>query len=329
MSDKKIIIWIPVFNEESYLATTIQSAVSQTYKNIHIIISDNYSTDSSKAIIDFFASRDDRIRVVSPPSHCPALEHIKFIHKVILDTEHDASLHMGGHDVLTPNYVERIVGTFCRYPMAALVVPNGARLSDDGKVEGYYPVFPQLRDTPTFTNPFVVFSSVGYMVPFYGLIPRHILERVSLRHVCYAADLLFIAEISLYGPVIVDESAVILSRAQVKNDSGSAGGQLKKSAGVDYDVSAAIDQYNYQLAWIKCIAEIGVKNFPWVSFEVYSAALMACYTARWAPIQFSHFPDGEAFSAWLQSPTGKCLGAGLIKISNELRNILPAEHSVT
>lgn len=60
----KVSIVIPVFNVEKYLSTCISSAINQTLKDIEIICIDDGSTDSSGEILDEFAKKDSRIRVI-------------------------------------------------------------------------------------------------------------------------------------------------------------------------------------------------------------------------------------------------------------------------
>ena len=57
-----VTILIPVYNRESIIAETIQSALDQTYKNIEVVIVDNASTDNTWQIIQSFAEKDSRIR---------------------------------------------------------------------------------------------------------------------------------------------------------------------------------------------------------------------------------------------------------------------------
>lgn len=54
MSDLISVI-VPVYNLENYIVRTLDSILSQTYKNIEIIVVDDGSTDSSAKIIDDYA----------------------------------------------------------------------------------------------------------------------------------------------------------------------------------------------------------------------------------------------------------------------------------
>ena len=55
-------ILIPVYNRESIIAQTIQSALNQTYSNFEIIIVDNASNDNTWPIIQNFSQLDSRIK---------------------------------------------------------------------------------------------------------------------------------------------------------------------------------------------------------------------------------------------------------------------------
>lgn len=55
-------IFILCYNHEKYVAESIESVINQTYKNIEIIIVDNASTDNSKAIIESYVMKDNRIK---------------------------------------------------------------------------------------------------------------------------------------------------------------------------------------------------------------------------------------------------------------------------
>lgn len=55
---------IPVYNAEKYLNQCIDSILSQSYRNIEIILVDDESQDSSPLICDNYATKDNRIIVI-------------------------------------------------------------------------------------------------------------------------------------------------------------------------------------------------------------------------------------------------------------------------
>ena len=52
---------LPVYNQEKYIAETIESVLNQTYNRFELLILDDGSTDGSAQIINEYAGRDNRI----------------------------------------------------------------------------------------------------------------------------------------------------------------------------------------------------------------------------------------------------------------------------
>ena len=63
MSDTVSIV-LPIYNVERYLTKCINSIVSQTYKNLEIILVDDGSPDNCPRICDDWAEKDPRIKVI-------------------------------------------------------------------------------------------------------------------------------------------------------------------------------------------------------------------------------------------------------------------------
>lgn len=60
-NNELVSIIIPTYNREKIIWETIECAINQSYKNIEIIIWDNYSTDNTFSIIEKYAKNDNRI----------------------------------------------------------------------------------------------------------------------------------------------------------------------------------------------------------------------------------------------------------------------------
>ena len=61
---KLISVIVPVYNVEKYLSKCLESIINQTYQNLEIICVDDGSTDSSPKILEEYAKKDTRIKIV-------------------------------------------------------------------------------------------------------------------------------------------------------------------------------------------------------------------------------------------------------------------------
>ena len=64
MKKELISVIIPVYKVENYIERCIESVISQTYKNLEIILVDDGSPDRCGKICDDFAENDERIKVI-------------------------------------------------------------------------------------------------------------------------------------------------------------------------------------------------------------------------------------------------------------------------
>src|SRR5207247_9187673 len=83
-------ICMPAYNASRWIGDAIQSALSQTWSNVELVISDNASLDSTLAIARSYS--DPRIRVEANPANIGAIrnenrvlglargEYVKFLH---------------------------------------------------------------------------------------------------------------------------------------------------------------------------------------------------------------------------------------------------------
>lgn len=74
MTEKKpyVSVIIPVYNVENYLKTCLDSVLDNTFKNVEVICIDDGSTDHSLEILEFYAKKDERVKLLKQDRKGPS-----------------------------------------------------------------------------------------------------------------------------------------------------------------------------------------------------------------------------------------------------------------
>ena len=111
MSDLISVI-VPVYNLENYIVRTLDSILSQTYKNIEVIVVDDGSTDSSAKIIDDYADLyRDVIKILHIKNSGVSVARMKGV----LAAKGDWIGFTDGDDVIEPDMYERLFDNAQKY----------------------------------------------------------------------------------------------------------------------------------------------------------------------------------------------------------------------
>ena len=122
----RVSIFMPAFNGASFLPSTIDSLLAQTYRAFELIVVDDGSRDATAEIVDSYAARDPRVRLVRHPGNlgAPAARNTGW------RASNPATAYLMDHDcddLSEPTKLERLVsaldrtpawsavGSFCRY----------------------------------------------------------------------------------------------------------------------------------------------------------------------------------------------------------------------
>ena len=100
-----VTIGIPTYNRaDSYLKEALESAVSQTYPNIEIVVSDNCSTDHTEVYVRGFS--DPRIRYFKQIQNIPANDNFNFC---LEQAKGDYFLLLHDDDMIDEDFVEACI----------------------------------------------------------------------------------------------------------------------------------------------------------------------------------------------------------------------------
>ena len=109
MSQPLISICIPSYNRADLIEETINSALSQTYTNIEVIINDNCSTDGTWALLQELAKKDTRIKIFQNESNLGAVRNWK---KVMGYASGAYSLILWSDDLIKDTFIEKTLAAF-------------------------------------------------------------------------------------------------------------------------------------------------------------------------------------------------------------------------
>ena len=279
-----------VFNEEYHLSSAIESVLKQTFTNFQLIISNNFSTDSSELIIDRYAEKDPRIVKVSPNIHCNSLEHLNFVFKEVLPSyDNKYTIHIGGHDLWDQNYLEILFKRAESDPHTSIVYGDTYDLLyERNEVLGLYDDYVTCSGISKPLIPHTILLSLSINLPFMGLMSEEKRRQLSLRHQCVGADHFLTTEMALQGKIVHQPGASMFLRRTKHHGSLEeyAKRHLKNS---DSSPSQPHRDFFLQLEWAHYLIEIAVSD-PNYSFyqqlpikNMLKISLFNAYIIRYAP----------------------------------------------
>ncbi|TAE61169.1 MAG: glycosyltransferase family 2 protein [Nostocales cyanobacterium] len=130
LSEPLVSIIIPTYNRPDYLKQAIYSAVTQTYKNIEIVVSDNCSPESPQSLVESFA--DPRIRFWRHPENVGMLKNQMNGFKMARG-KYVASLH--DDDMWTPNFLAKLIPHLENNPNLILAFSDQYIIDNQGKID--------------------------------------------------------------------------------------------------------------------------------------------------------------------------------------------------
>jgi glycosyltransferase involved in cell wall biosynthesis len=119
---------MPVYNGVEFLEEALESVVTQTYRHWDCTVVDNKSIDGTCHVVEHFARRDPRVRLVRAAEHVGIYaNHNRALGVASPDARYVKVLH--ADDWLAPECLETMVGIAERHPTVGVV--GGWRLFGD------------------------------------------------------------------------------------------------------------------------------------------------------------------------------------------------------
>ncbi len=193
----RVSIGVPVFNGAVFLASSLESIMSQTFEDMEIVISDNGSTDGTEDICRDFAARDTRVRYLRADTNRGASWNYR---NVVQQTSGRYFKWATHDDLLAPTYIERCVEVIDEAPPSvALVYPRTRIIDDTGNVVRDYIDNLDIRESTPHERLRQLVKRIIMANASFGLIRRTALSRSRLLDAFPSADYVMMAEFALFG----------------------------------------------------------------------------------------------------------------------------------
>lgn len=201
---------MPVFNGEAYVAAAISSILSQTFEDFELVISDNGSSDGTEDICRSFAAADPRIRYIRQPKNLGAAWNFNHVFHVSRCKYYKWAAH---DDMMAPEFLERCVEVLEVDKECVLVHPATVLVDENGdQTSCYLDTMACDSDDPARRFERWMIPALGQCSPFYGLMPRKVIEKTGLHGNFMGADRIFLGEIAILGHVRMLREALFLRR---------------------------------------------------------------------------------------------------------------------
>lgn len=259
-----ITIWMPVHNEEKHISSAIESVLDQSYSNFQLIISNNFSTDSSAEIIDRYSKKDSRIVKVSPKKFYSSTAHAEFLLSSILPLySNKYSINIGAHDIWDPLYLQILFQKAEQNPDASIIYGQGFDLSyDNNHIFGKFDDHIVCAEILKPFIPHVVLLSLRVNTVMYGLMLENKRRKCELRHFCSGWDHLMVAEMALLGKILFEPSAKFYLRRSKDHGVMSA----YKERHLNHE-DKSIEDFMRQLEWACYLVDKSTCDYGLSFFE--------------------------------------------------------------
>ena len=202
MSTPRVVIGAPVYNHADDLPETLESLLTQTYRDFRLVCVDDQSTDATGEIIREYAARDPRIVYTRNPRRLGMIDNWRRAFELALEDTPGAEYFAwaSDHDIWHPRWLRTLVAVLDQYPEVVLAYPRNRRIGPDGVMTDKRPWEFETAGVDDLRTRFRLtmrHMSAGNMI--YGLAHAEaILCAGVFRHVL-VPDRLLLMELSLDG----------------------------------------------------------------------------------------------------------------------------------
>ena len=136
MDQKLISVIMSVYNGEKYLVQAIDSILNQTYQNFEFIIIEDCSTDNSLDILEEYAKKDSRIKIIKKEKNIGIKGFIKNLNLGMSLAKGKYIARMDADDISLPERFQKQVDFLENNPEITLVGAQLNLINEQNKITG-------------------------------------------------------------------------------------------------------------------------------------------------------------------------------------------------
>lgn len=211
MSQRKVIVGLPVYNGEKYLEAAIESHLAQSFGDFELVISDNGSTDGTQDICARYASRDDRVTYLRSPVN----RGILWNHRRVMEPVTGTTAYFrwaGADDIMEPGLLAAMVGVLDGRPEIEAVMPATKNIDEEGVIIRTMERTLNLESADVRQLARQILLANYQHVIAYGLLRAPSLRRMRTGPNYIGWDPVFIWELALRGQVFQLVEPALLRR---------------------------------------------------------------------------------------------------------------------
>jgi glycosyltransferase involved in cell wall biosynthesis len=198
----QVCLGMPLYNQTQFLPEALSSILAQTYRDFQLFVVDDSTEAEPQAIIEKFATRDNRIVYLKNRSRKGMVDNWKTCCQQAGRPDYFA--WVSDHDVWHPQWLESMVLALNSNPEAVLAYPRWVSIDNEGRKESpkksatfstnglneAQKIRAVCRDAPKF----------GYMV--YGLFRAPAMRRCGIFRRVLFPDAILMYELCLQGDFV-------------------------------------------------------------------------------------------------------------------------------
>lgn len=178
---KLVSVIIPAYNHQDYIKDCIESVLSQTHRNLEVIVQDDCSTDNTAAEIKKI--RDPRLTVIFSKKNQGV---VKTLNDLIGRCHGDYIATIGSDDMWEPNKIEKQLAIFRQNPKLGGVFTGVKIIDEHGNVntQDLKGIF-DTRNMPQGERLKLFFEKGNHLCHSSSLIPTRVMQKIGKYNPAY------------------------------------------------------------------------------------------------------------------------------------------------